>query len=271
MQDQLNEVSHKLKKVRNRAKDDEKKFADTHESVVHVEERCRKMEEIVKFRVADKKKGVKEVVDATDISEMEGQYEAMIFEKEEQQITQESDMGAQLEEIKKVEATIAALEKRYTEVQRENKQMDYELGRNNQAPVMTARVSSQNLSRINQRNIGRQNGSIISGNYAMSSQVGKSRGKPTISTSVDLSGRLNGRFASITPKGHLHSTVDQTHGYLEQILSKQEKAVSKSLIADEGFSSRLVVPRSTRNRAYGLSRDINAVNVSVIPPPTSIH
>lgn len=74
------------------------------------------MQEIIKFRQAEAKKGIKEVVTKDDIVEMEEQYEAMIYEKEETQIAHESDLNAQLEEIKKVEATIAALDKRYTEV-----------------------------------------------------------------------------------------------------------------------------------------------------------
>ena len=65
---------------------------------------------------------------------MEENYENMIYEKEENQIQQESDMAAQIEEIKRVEATIQALEKRYTEVQRENKMLDVELHRNNPMP-----------------------------------------------------------------------------------------------------------------------------------------
>ena len=71
MKEQLAEVEHKLKKVRKRTKEDEKKFADAHESVVGVEERCRKMEEIIKFRQAEAKKGLKVKVTPKDIEEME--------------------------------------------------------------------------------------------------------------------------------------------------------------------------------------------------------
>ena len=87
-------IEHKLKKVRNRAKDDEKKFNESHESVVNVQERCRNMNEIIKFRSVEEKKGVKEVVSKDDIQEMEENYENMIYEKEENQIQQESDMNA---------------------------------------------------------------------------------------------------------------------------------------------------------------------------------
>ena len=69
--------------MRNRAKEDEKKFNDSHETVVSVQERCRSMEEIMKFRQAEQKKGIKEVVTKDDIEDMDEQYENMIYEKEE--------------------------------------------------------------------------------------------------------------------------------------------------------------------------------------------
>ena len=46
-------------------------------------------------------------------------------------MTEESELHYQLEDIKKVEATIAALDKRTVEVQRENRNLDYELNRHN--------------------------------------------------------------------------------------------------------------------------------------------
>lgn len=83
MKEQLAETEHKLKKVRSRTKDDEKKYSEYHTSVVNIEERCRNMNEIIKFRAVEVKKGFKEVVSIEDIREMEDNYEAMIFEKEE--------------------------------------------------------------------------------------------------------------------------------------------------------------------------------------------
>lgn len=61
-------------------------------------------------------------------------------------------MNAQAEEIKKVEATIQALEKHLTNVQRENKQLDYDLARNNpNAPTaVSSKISQMTLSRVNQ-------------------------------------------------------------------------------------------------------------------------
>ena len=100
------------------------------------------MTDIIKFRQAEAKQGFKEVVTKEDLAEMDEKYETMVYEKEETQIANESDLNAQLEEIKKVEATIAALDKRYTEVQRESKLLDYELTRNNQpVPTITSKVS----------------------------------------------------------------------------------------------------------------------------------
>ena len=52
------------------------------------------MEEIIKFRAAENKKGIKEVVTEDDIKEMEESYENMIYEKEENQIQNDSDMNA---------------------------------------------------------------------------------------------------------------------------------------------------------------------------------
>ena len=72
--------------MRNRTKEDEKKYAVQHQNVVGVEERCRNMNEIIKFRAAEQKKGEKVEVSEDDIRELEEQYESMIYEKEENQI-----------------------------------------------------------------------------------------------------------------------------------------------------------------------------------------
>ena len=89
------------------------------------------MQEIIKFRQSEAKKGQKGVVSNDDIQEIGEEYENMIYEKEENQIQQESDTLAQQEEVRKVEATIAACEKQLKDLERQNKQLDYELGRNN--------------------------------------------------------------------------------------------------------------------------------------------
>jgi len=96
--------------------------------------------------------------------------------------------------------------------------------------------------------------------------------KPSIATSIDLSMRNGGRFDTLhTPAVHLRSNVDPAHNHLEQILSKQEKSVAKSLIVEDKFSSKMLGPRSTRNNANYASRDIADRMVSVIPAPTSVH
>lgn len=195
-------------------------------------------------------------------------------------------MTAQAEEIKKVEATIQALEKHLANVQRENKQLDYEMARNNpNAPAaVSSKISSMTLSRVNHQRYGSKNSGAdaalsgrISNNLGGARTLRNQGKKPSVSTSVDLTGRLHRRFESLqTPNNQIRSNIDQNHNKLEQILSKQEHLVSKSLVSEGGMHSRLnsLVPRSTRNKAYGNvfnSRDIGQVNVSVIPPPTSIH
>ena len=134
-----------------------------------------------------------------------------------------------------------ALEKRITEVQRENKMLDYDLARNNanvaQPQSVTSKVSTMNLNRINNRNnsnIGGKLASITPGSLSINPRGGNNRNfqinsKPgTVSASVDLTGRLGGnRFNTLqTPKNggsvNLRSHVDRTHNHLEQILSKQE-------------------------------------------------
>jgi len=46
-------LERKLRKVQRRMKEEEKKFGEQHESIVSMQERCRKMDEIVKFRIAE--------------------------------------------------------------------------------------------------------------------------------------------------------------------------------------------------------------------------
>ena len=98
------------------------------------------------------------------MQEIEEEYENMIYEKEENQIQQESDVNAQLEDVKKVEAMIAAFEKQLKDLERQNKQLDYELSRNN-APSVTSKVSSQNLNKIQGQNL-RKLSSIVQGSLA---------------------------------------------------------------------------------------------------------
>ena len=73
--------------------------------------------------------------------------------------------------------------------------------------------------------------------------------------------------------GQLRSNVDRANNHLEQILSKHENSIAKSLIvnSEDGQSLRLMGHQSTRNKHPYRTRDINEVNVSVIPPPTSVN
>ena len=71
MKEQLGDIEHKLKKVRKRTKEDEKKFAEQHEVVVGVEERCRNMTMIVKYKQGEAKKGIKQDVTQDDIQDLD--------------------------------------------------------------------------------------------------------------------------------------------------------------------------------------------------------
>ena len=51
----------------------------------------------------------------------------MLYEKEEKQLHQESEMNAKKEEILKVQKTIEALEKKLVDMKRETKQIDYDM------------------------------------------------------------------------------------------------------------------------------------------------
>ena len=60
---------------------------------------------------------------------METTYHGMLYEKEEKQLEQESEMNSKQEEILKVQKTIEALEKKLVDVKREAKQLDYDIQR----------------------------------------------------------------------------------------------------------------------------------------------
>ena len=176
------------------------------------------MQEIIKHRVSEYKK-VKDIVTEDDIRELDEQYEEMVFDKEEQQIQQESDATAQQEEITKVEAMIAALEKRYQEVQREGKILDSDISRNNPASIsVSSKVSKVNLNRMQSQN--KALGSIAGRGNGATRLVALGK-KPSIATSIDLSSRNGGRLQTLqTPAAHLRSNIDPNHNQLEQILSR---------------------------------------------------
>ena len=95
-----------------------------------------------------------------------------------------------------------------------------------------------------------------------------------LSTSVDLTGRLGGRIGRTEQGGILRSNVDRANNHLEQILSKHENSIAKSMIVNseyDGQSLKLIGHQSTRNKHPYRTRDINEVNVNVIPPPTSVN
>ena len=63
------------------------------------------------------------------MAELETTYHGMLYEKEEKQLEQESEMNSKQEEILKVQKTIEALEKKLVDVKREAKQLDYDIQR----------------------------------------------------------------------------------------------------------------------------------------------
>ena len=82
MEQQMAEMEAKMRGVTKKLQEEEKKYLEQHEMVVNVEDRCRKMQEIIKHRVSEYKK-VKDIVTEDDIKELEEQYEEMVFDKEE--------------------------------------------------------------------------------------------------------------------------------------------------------------------------------------------
>ena len=61
------------------------------------------------------------------MTQLEETYHGMLYEKEEKQLHQESEMNAKKEEILKVQKTIEALEKKLVDMKRETKQIDYDM------------------------------------------------------------------------------------------------------------------------------------------------
>ena len=135
-----------------------------------------------------------------------------------------------------------------------------------------------NLSRVQASNNRNKINDIIRGNSSISGvtqslNVARMPGgrSSAIATSVDLTGRLGGRIGRTEQGGILRSNVDRANNHLEQILSKHENSIAKSMIvnSEDGASLKYLGHQSTRNKHPYRTRDINEVNVNVIPPPTS--
>ena len=86
------------------------------------------MDEIIKFKKAQDRKQ-EDIITEEALAEIEATYHGMLYEKEERQLEQESEMNAKNEEILKVQKTIEALEKKLVDVRREAKQIDYDMQR----------------------------------------------------------------------------------------------------------------------------------------------
>ena len=73
-----------MKKLRVRSKEEEKKYQEAHESILSVQERCRNMQEIIRFKTQQKD----DIEDEEEITEallmqMEEKYQNYLYEKEE--------------------------------------------------------------------------------------------------------------------------------------------------------------------------------------------
>ena len=112
----------------------------------------------------------------------------------------------------KEEEKIAAIDKRYKDLQRVSRLLDSEITRNNpqKMTVVTNKVTRVNLDRIAKLNVA------VRGKLD-----GFGRKKPSLATtSIDLSSRNVERLASLhhTPAARLRSSVDPANIRLDQIL-----------------------------------------------------
>ena len=106
-----------------------------------------------------------------------------------------------------------------------------------------------NLSRVQASSNRNEINDIIRGNSSISvtqslnmprMPVGKK--SSSVVTSVDLTGRLGGRIGRTEQGGILRSNVDRANNHLEQILSKHENSIAKSMIvnSEDGQSLKLL-------------------------------
>jgi len=70
MENEVAQAEHKTRGVTKQANEEEKKFIEQHQNIVNVKDRCRKMTEIINFRVNEYKK-VKDIVRPRDVRELE--------------------------------------------------------------------------------------------------------------------------------------------------------------------------------------------------------
>ena len=79
---EIQSLTDKLKKVRSHTRDVEDSTKQYHASIVGVEDRCRKMEEIIKFKRQSEKKEEAPITEEA-VADLEAKYHGMLYDKEE--------------------------------------------------------------------------------------------------------------------------------------------------------------------------------------------
>ena len=84
LKSEIQHVTAKLKKVREHTKEVEDSTRTYHASIVSAEGRLRNMEDIIKFKKVQDKRGAEEkIINEEALSEMEELYHGMLYDKEE--------------------------------------------------------------------------------------------------------------------------------------------------------------------------------------------
>jgi hypothetical protein len=84
-------LTQKLRKLRQKTKEEEDQYSEHHKNASIIEERCRNMKEIVK--ASKNKKKERNEPPNLSVEELEEQYRKLVFTKEEILIKQESELN----------------------------------------------------------------------------------------------------------------------------------------------------------------------------------
>lgn len=74
-------MSQKLRRLRQRSKEEEDQYSEYHKNACIIEERCRNMKEVIKVNKSKKKEQAGYL--QLTIEELEDQYKTLVFTKEE--------------------------------------------------------------------------------------------------------------------------------------------------------------------------------------------
>ena len=171
------------------------------------------------------------------------------------------------------------MEKTLNDTKREIKQVDYDIqrlqGDGQRGKLILPRLAEKNLNRIHDgRAIAPKGFGAMNGRYGGIRNIQQ---KSSVSASLDFSAGRHHRMHSIqTPASQFER---QGEIGLDKYLENPVPSVSKSLVVGDAsmgkgdYSSKRyasLVPRSVNARSYGMNKDINAANLTIIPPPTSV-